>query len=162
MRFAFALAILVACNTPSSSDPTPAPATPAGSAKPAPPDPAVVQAVADMAQYTVDMMPIMIPWDGNCDAHIKRMLAIEPFVKSLRDRAAALSEDQQAEVKRELGDHRDEILAKVDAQLAAANMRRADIDKREAEIKAKCGADARYQDAMDRIGVFKAKSPTKP
>jgi hypothetical protein len=48
-----------------------------------------------------------------------------------------------------------EIFAKLDADLAERHATRADVEAKEAAIKAACANDPQVKAAMDRVGLFK-------
>lgn len=161
MRTALTLAlVLAACtNNPSKLDKAPEGAPPAGGAGPGPgtgTDSAALDEVfGEMRDYTMAMVPIFIAWDGNCDAQVDRLLTLEPLVKKLR---ANLEKVDETALRNRMMPHKDEVQQGIEATLAKSGKTVKDLEDTELQIKTKCGADPKFHDAMDRIGVFKRKA----
>ena len=152
--------VLVAAALLGCGKPSPAPVPPPVVATPRPADAAtdpLAPLIADTLAYTDKLMPIMLAFDGNCDAHADRLLVLEPLVTSIRARGEALDDAQRQEMRQRMMAMKDEVLAKVDAQLAALHASRDAVEAKDRAIKAACSDNARVKDAMDRVGVFKKK-----
>ncbi len=138
------LVLLAACER---SEPAAAP-TPA-------PDDKVDRIVADTLSYMNQLPAILLAFDGDCGAHAQRLLVLEPLVASIRARSTEVDHDQ---LRDRLQAHKAATLAKLDEQLKAKGVTRAEVEAKETTVKAACGEDARVKDAMDRVGLFKKKS----
>ncbi len=143
--------LLAACE---KSSPAPAP-------DPAPPDhDQIISSVAtDSISYAEKLPPILIAFDGDCAAHATRLLALEPLVSSIRSRSADLSPDEVRQVRERMAARKTEVLARLDALLAEHHVTRADVEAKETAVKAACAGDPKVKDAMDRVGLFKKKTP---
>lgn len=128
--------------------------------QPLPVDP-IDSVVADTLTY-VDQLPgILIAFDGDCGAHATRLLTLEPLVASIRKRSEELRAsraDADKVLKDRLMTHKTETLGKLDDELRAKGLTRADVEAKERAVKAACDADPRVKDAMDRVGLFKKKT----
>jgi hypothetical protein len=107
-------------------------------------------------EYMEQMPAVLLSFDGDCDAYADRLLTLEPRVKSIRA-ISAEHPDAEVQVKGYLKLHKTDVLAKLDAAVKALGTTREAVEAKEADAKAKCGDNARVQDAMDRVGVFKKK-----
>lgn len=117
--------------------------------------------VDDTLTYMDQLPPILLAFDGDCGAHATRLLALEPLVASIRKRSdelLAANPDSPQQLKDRLMTHKTATLAKLEEQLRAKGMTRADVEAKEREVKTKCAADPRVKDAMDRVGLFKKKT----
>jgi len=110
---------------------------------------------ADMVAYTKQLPTILQAFDGDCAAHATRLLTLEPQAQSIRGRAVALSPEDNKSVRARMAARKAEILAEIDADLAAKHLTRADIEAKEAAVKAACDTDPKVKDAMTRVGLFK-------
>ncbi len=117
--------------------------------------------VADTIEYSFKTSPILLAFDGDCSRHADRLLALEPLAKKIRENTMRLmagrADHSDTDVKAKLLEHKDEIMAKINDQLAAGHKTIADVEAMDAEIRAKCGDDPKVKDAMERTGVFKRK-----
>lgn len=156
MRIALMLAlILAACtNNPSKLDIDPAGATPAGGLGSG--SSALDEVFGEMRDYTMQMVPVFLAWDGNCDTQVDRLLTLEPLVKKIRMNIENV--DEQA-LRARLMPHKDEVQKGIEAELAKTGKTMKDLEDNEIQIKTKCAAEPKFRDAMDRIGVFKKKMP---
>ena len=167
MRIALAMILATsmfgACK---KSAPPPEPAPDPGSAAPvAPVAPKVDRVVYDrllgnVLQYTYDMIPLLASFDGDCSAQIERMKKFEPLVQKIRDDEVQMDANFEDRIKQHMRDHKDEIVAKIEAQLVAVKMTRPELEAKEADLKAKCASNPAYAAEMDRIGVMKKRRPT--
>lgn len=139
------------------SAPAPEPAPDPGSAAAAPKvDPAVFDRLqANILQYTYDMIPLLASFDGDCNAQIERMKKFEPIVQKIRDDEVQMDAGFEDRIKQYMRDHKTEIAAKIEAQLAAVKFTRPQLEAKEADLKAKCAANPAYAAEMDRIGVMR-------
>ncbi len=151
MRTALLALVLAACtNNPSKLDNAPAGAVPGGGSA------SVDEIFNEMKQYTMDMVPVFTAWDGNCDAQVSRLLTLEPLVTKIR---ANLEHVDENDLRAKMMPHKDEVQKGIEDLLAKSGKTIKDLETAEMDIKQKCGADPKYQDAMDRVGVFKRKAP---
>lgn len=148
MRAWLLIIALVACE---KSKPAPSP-------EPVDHDTELSALAADMIAYTKQMPGILQEFAGDCPAHATRLLVLEPLARSIRTRAGALTPDETKSVRERIAARKVEILAQIDADLAAKHLTRADIEAKEAAVKAACDNDPQVKDAMDRVGLFKKKS----
>lgn len=139
------LVIVVACSK--SEAPPPA----------AGPDPDIEAFIADMKTYGDQTLPMMAKFDGNCGALADQMLTLEPLAQKIRSRSAAL-ESKQMQMKQRMGEVRGPMMEHYAEVLKPLGLTMADVEKKEAEIKAKCAGDAKYHDAEERVGLMKKKS----
>jgi hypothetical protein len=158
MRTVLVLALLFACKK-DHQDAAPAPEPVAVAPAPAAvPDPAVLDRVTtETLEYTYQMIPLLASFDGDCAAQIERMKKLEPLVQKIRDDNALAGPDVDVKIKDYMRAHKDEVVAKMNAQIAAVHLTKDQIEQKDAEIKAKCGQDPAYQDEMNRIGVLRKK-----
>ena len=162
MRTALMLALVLAgcTNNPSKLDQAREGAPPAGGPGVGPgssTDSAALDEVfGEMRDYTMAMVPIFVAWDGNCDAQVDRLLTLEPLVKKLRTN---LEKVDEAALRNRMMPHKDEVQKGIEAALAKSGKTVKDLEDTEQQIKTTCGADPKFHDAMDRIGVFKRKAP---
>lgn len=115
--------------------------------------------VGEVLEYTYDAVPVIAGWDGSCAAQIQRMKKLEPLVRKIRVDTMALGPDGTSQIKVALLPHKAETMAKLDRQLADLHLTRAQLESKERAMKAACGADPGFKAEMDRIGVFKKKTP---
>ena len=159
MRLVLALLLVASCKKSAEQPPAPAPAPApvvAPAPAPAPDDPLFPKLRDDIMEYTGSMVPMLAAFDGDCAAQIARMKKLEPLVDRIRDESAKASPDYDAKIRQYIQDHKVEVVAKIDAQLAAAKLTRPQLEAKDADIKAKCtGAD--YAAEMQRIAITKAK-----
>lgn len=116
---------------------------------------ALDEVFSEMRAYTMAMVPIFIGWDGNCDAQVARLLTLEPLVKKLRANIASVDE---VALRNRMMPHKDEIQQGIEAELAKSGKTMKDLEGNELQIKTTCGADPKFHDAMERIGVFKKRA----
>jgi len=156
MRIALLLAVLLAActNNPSKLDTDPAGATPAGAHGSG--SAALDELFDEMRDYTMQMVPVFLAWDGNCDTQVDRLLTLEPLVKKIRTNIENV--DEQA-LRARMMPHKDEVQKGIEAELAKSGTTMKDLEDNEMQIKTKCAAEPKFRDAMDRIGVFKKKMP---
>ena len=125
----------------------------------------IVQMVADSTEYTEQAMLLHLEYKGDCAAFAEKMLALEPLAQSIRGRFVELvsgGADGKAlagEVDRRLKARAKEAIARIEATLGKHGKTMADFDKTEAAFKAKCSKHPRVVEVMDRVGVFKRKTP---
>ncbi len=136
--------VLVACER---SEPAPAPASA--------PDDKIDSIVADTLSYMNQLPGILIAFDGDCGAHAKRLLVLEPLVASIRTRSQDVD---PAQLRDRLQAHKSETITRLTEQLKAKGVTHAEVEAKEAAVKSTCGADSRVKDAMDRVGLFKKKA----
>jgi hypothetical protein len=161
MRIALAVILaFAACKKSTPPDPTPDPGS-AGSAVVTPPvtdDPVVFKRLLDNTlEYTYDMIPLLASFDGDCAAQIERMKKLEPLVQKIRDDSEHVAPDFSDRIKQYMRDHKTEVVAKIEGQLAAVKMTRPELEAKEADLKAKCTSNLAYAEEMNRIGVMKKK-----
>jgi hypothetical protein len=152
---------IVGAGCSKSKDTAAGSAAPTGSASAAHVDTAAVdQLVNDMMAYTDKMLPAMIAFDGDCAAQAQRMLELEPLAQKIRAEGTALESDaaSQAALKAAMAGRRDEVMARMKAKLGAAHTTEDAVNKKEQELKDKCGNDPAFQAAMNRVGLRKKKS----
>jgi hypothetical protein len=82
-------------------------------------------------------------------------MVLEPLVASIRKRSMDLSADEVRSVRERMGAQKTEVLAKLDADLAAQHATRADVEAKEVAIKTACANDPKVIAAMNRVGLFK-------
>lgn len=111
--------------------------------------------VADTVTYMNQLPAILIAFDGDCAAHATRLLALEPLVASIRARSADVDHDV---LRDRLQARKAETVAKLEEQLKAKGLTRAEVEAKETAVKAACGGDPKLKDAMDRVGLFKKKT----
>ena len=125
---------------------------------PAGPDPDIEAFINDMKTYGDKTLPIMAGFNGDCGALADQMLTLEPLAQKIRGRSAAL-ESKQIAMKQRMGEVKGPMMQHYDEVLKPMGLTLADVEKKEAEIKAKCASDAKYHDAEERVGLMKKKSP---
>jgi hypothetical protein len=130
---------------------TEAPPAPAG------PDPDIEAFINDMKTYGDKTLPMMANFSGDCGALADQMLTLEPLAQQIRGRSAAL-ESKQIAMKQRMGEVKGPMMQHYDEVLKPLGLTLADVEKKEAEIKAKCASDAKYHDAEERVGLMKKKS----
>jgi hypothetical protein len=121
-------------------------------------DNAAIDAMVEhMLQYTDQMLPLDLAWDGDCAAQAKRLMVLEPLGQKIRAESRELEADdaKRTAFKAAMAGKRDEVMAKVKQHLAAAGVTEADIDKRTSEMETKCANDPAFVDAMNRVGLRK-------
>jgi hypothetical protein len=152
------VALLAACGSKKSDS-----AGGSGSAA-AGPDPAVEQFIAGMKEYGDKMLPMMLSFTGDCGAIADQMLTLEPLAQSLRKMGGEIEADPARSVamKARMRDAKGPMMEHYDQLLKPLGATMADVEKKEAEIKAKCAGDAKYHDAEDRVGIMKKKSKPAP
>jgi hypothetical protein len=159
MRFALVLCLLIGCkkdhqDAPAAPAPEPVAVAPAAPAV----DPAVLDRVTqETLEYTFQMVPLLASFDGDCAAQIERMKKLEPLVQKIRDDNALAGPDVDVKIKSYMRAHKDEVVAKMNAQLVAVKLSKEQLEQKDAAIKAKCGEDPAYKDEMNRIGVMRKK-----
>jgi len=159
------VAALCGCKKDHEAAPAPAPLAPAaGSAAapapaPAPADPAAFERVTkETLDYTYQMIPLLAGFDGDCDHQIAAMAKLEPLVDKIRADTAAAGPDVDTRIKSYMMEHKQDVVDAINKQLDLAKMSRADLEMKDADVKAKCGSNPKYQAEMNRIGVMKKKS----
>src|SRR5882724_8374426 len=127
---------------------------------PAAPDPEIEQFIADMKAYGDKSLPMMMKFDGDCGALADQMLTLEPLAQSILKRGTEIqsSPDGEAKMKLRMRDEKAPMMKHYDDLLKPLGATMADVEKKEAEIKAKCASDARYHEAEERTGIMKKKS----
>jgi hypothetical protein len=157
MRIVLVLCLLVGCkkdhqDAPAAPSPEPVAVAPAV-------DPAVLDRVTqETIEYTYQMVPLLASFDGDCAAQIERMKKLEPLVQKIRDDNALAGDGVDVKIKDYMRAHKDEVVAKMNAAIAATHLTKADLEQKDAEIKTKCGSDPAYNEEMNRIGVMRKKS----
>jgi hypothetical protein len=161
MRIVLVLCLLVGCKKDHQDAPAaPAPEPVAVAPAPAPTaDPAILDRVTqETLEYTYQMVPLLASFDGDCAAQIERMKKLEPLVQKIRDDNALAGPDVDVTIKSYMRAHRDEVVAKMNAAIAATHLTKDQLEQKDAAIKTKCGTDPAYNEEMNRIGVLRKKS----
>lgn len=160
-----ALVLASGCKKDHEAAPEPAPLAPvAGSAEapppaPAPADPAALERVTkETLDYTYQMIPLLAGFDGDCDHQIAAMAKLEPLVDKIRADTLAAGPGIDVRIKSYMMEHKQEVVDGINKQLELAKMSRADLEMKDADVKAKCGSNPKYQAEMNRIGVMKKKT----
>src|SRR3954463_3852140 len=154
MRTVLILALLIACK----KDHQDAPAAPAPEPVAVASDPAVLDRVTqETLEYTFQMIPLLAAFDGDCAAQIERMKKLEPLVQKIRQDNELAGPGVDVKIKDYMRAHKDEVVAKMNAQIAAVKLTKDQLEQKDAAIKTKCGSDPAYQEEMNRIGVMKKR-----
>jgi len=154
MRIVLVLCLLIGCK----KDHQDAPAAPTPEPVAVAPDPTVLDRVAqETLEYTYQMVPLLASFDGDCAAQIERMKKLEPLVQQIRDDSALVGPDVDLRIKDHMRAHKDELVAKMNAAIAATHLTKDQLEQKDAAIKAKCGEDPAYKEEMNRIGVLRKK-----
>lgn len=119
-------------------------------------DPALDQFMADFVAYGDKSVVILAKFDGNCAATADQMLTLEPLAQRLRSAGNTIGE---AKIKGRAAGLKDTVMKHYEELLRPLGLTIADLDKKEAEMKAKCGSDPKWQDAQERTGLMKKKRP---
>jgi len=145
---ALALVTVTACKKSAPED--------AGST-PAAMDHMVDVMVDQMAEYTEQIMPIALAFDGDCLAEATRMLDLEPLAQQIRDTLETVESDpaQLALYKARMKAKQPEITAKLAAALKATGLSQAEADAKEKLLKAACANDPAFKRAVARVGLKK-------
>ncbi len=159
MRIALAAVVLfVGCKKDHKDDPAQqTPVVAPGSAATPPNDPEFLAMTQNILGYTSSMVPVLASFDGDCKAHVQRMLTLEPMALKISAYADAHPEFD-GQMKAWMMAHRTEVGMKMEQAVIATKLSKLELGKKEADIKAKCASDPAFQDAMNRIGVMKKKS----
>jgi len=169
MRTVLLVALVLAsgCKKDHEAAPAPTPlapvtgsgAAPAPAPAPAPADPAAFERVTkETLDYTYQMIPLLAGFDGDCDHQIAAMAKLEPLVDKIRADTLAAGPDIDVRIKSYMMEHKQEVVDAINKQLELAKMSRADLEMKDADVKAKCGSNPKYQAEMNRIGVMKKKT----
>lgn len=131
--------------------------------------------VADALTYSSELPAVLLAFDGNCDQHADRLLALEPLARSIRERISALVHDDPAndnpihaqlaalvyddpKSEAKLGPRsrarKTELKAKVDAYLAASKRTVGDMQIKQADIQRRCADVRRVKDAVRRTSLL--------
>jgi hypothetical protein len=113
----------------------------------------------EIITYTMNMVPLLAAWDGDCTKQIERMKQLEPLVQQIRDDEEKTAPGYDARIKQYMMAHKAEVVGKMEAAIAATKLTKPQLEAKEAEIKAKCtGQD--YADETNKIGIMRKKSPS--
>ncbi|MEO8840949.1 MAG: hypothetical protein ABI591_02465 [Kofleriaceae bacterium] len=166
MRTALAIVLaFAACKKAAAPEPKPEPVG-SGSAVAvvAPPtgDTAADQTLRDeIMSYTFEMVPLLAAWDGDCTKQIERMKQLEPLVQQIRKDEAKVAPGFDDRIRQYMMAHKAEVVGNMQAAVAATKLSQAQLEAKDAEIKAKCtGQD--YADEINKIGVMKKQRPNPP
>ncbi len=120
--------------------------------------------VADIDSYGQQTVPMLVKFDGDCDRFADQMLTLEPLVKTIRALGVQIEADPalHARMEERMRDARAPMMKRYEEQLKPLGLTTADVDKKEAEMKAKCAGNAKWADAQKRIGVMKRKAKPQP
>lgn len=125
-------------------------------------DPAVLDAIIrDVNEYTLKVTEIWVGDEVPCDEMAKRFLVLEPLATSVRTKwAEAVAKSSNADlaeqmIRERIKAEKPTMMPKIEARLADKGLALADLDKREAQLLARCGSHAELAEARDRVGLFK-------
>ncbi len=117
-------------------------------------DPEIEAFVADFIAYGDKSVVMLAKFDGNCDAVADQMLTLEPLAQKLRVSGVTLDE---AKLRARLNAARADAMKHYEDMLKPMGLTMADLDKKEADMKAKCKGNPKYDDAVERTGLMKKK-----
>jgi hypothetical protein len=120
-----------------------------------PADPAIEQFMADFEAYGDKSVVMLAKFNGDCSATADQMLTLEPLAKKLRAEGGAI---EDAKLHKRTAELKAKVMLHYEELLKPLNMTIDDISTKEAEMKAKCGNDPKWQDAQERTGLMKKKS----
>ena len=111
--------------------------------------------MADFQAYGDKAVPMLAKFNGDCGAIADQMLTLEPLAQKIRKEAGAIEE---VKLRKRTAEYRDKVTRHYEELAKSLGMTTADIDNKEAELKAKCSDDPKWKDAIERTGLMQKKS----